>query len=465
MGKKFCLSVMMLCIIAVPASMAQSLTYEISEPVILGDLLTARANMSISTHEPIALLVTVDTSNYYEFADPITGEIAQAAVLGFFYNTITLEPIGEPFIIVGNPGSDFDTLDVDYNPVSQQYIVAASANNYLPGGGQANLLSIVSSSTAEPVVKAWVYEPDSAESFDDIAVSCSSNNGNILMVSERNFAGEGEGVIGALFDQDGNLLTPNFGRLDQLQPTGDEDDPDVVFLPVNDVFLFLVNTDDGTYQDRITGAVILPVPDADGNMQIGEQQILGSERKPATAQGHPAAIENPFNSELVGVFDYSNGADGGDVFYFTVGGAPDYVLSEARDQVAYLEAAGSNPVNQRHPQLAADPSSGVIVVAYNVNNDTNALEAGGILFTVLGPDGGVLPDNGNSVGTDQVIYKMTPDELGVISNDANNYNMLYDPHSDSFICVYATNEQYTKAVRLKITSNHLPVSVDSWMLH
>ena len=463
--RKIFLFTMCLSIAVVPTSMAQVLTYEISEPVILGDLLTERANMAISTHEPEALFVTVDTANSFEFNDPITGEFAQTAVLGFFYNTLTLEPIGEPFIIVGNPDSNFDTIDVDYNPVSQQYVVAASANNYPPRGGQINLLSIVSSSTAEPVVKAWVYEPDSPQDFDDVAVSCSTNNGNILMVSERDFSGEGEGVIGALFDMEGNLLTPNFGRLDQLQPTGDEDDPDVTFLPVNDVFLFLVNTDDSIYKDRITGAVILPVPDADGNMQIGEQQILGADRKSGTSQGHPAAIENPINGELVGAFDYSNGADGGDVFYFTVGGAPDYALTEARDQVPYLEAAGSNPVSQRHPQLAADPNSGVIVIAYNVNNADTALETGGMLFTVLGPDGEVLPDNGSTVGTDQVIYKMTPDELGTIDNGANNHNTLYDPHSDSFISVYATNEQYTKAVRLKITSDHGPVDVTDWMTY
>ncbi|MGC9327079.1 MAG: hypothetical protein ACP5I1_05570 [Candidatus Hinthialibacter sp.] len=443
-------------------------TFELEEPVILAqDLLTARASMAINSDEPEALFVTVDTMNSLGFTDPITGEAAATAVLGFFYNTLTLEPIGEPFIVVGNPDGDFDTLDVDYNSFTKEYIVAASANNYRPNNVQINLLAIVQSDENNPLVKAWAYDPESANSFDDVAVSASSNNGNILMVSEYSFPGEGEGVIGVLYDSEGGLLTSTRGRLDVLQAPGDEDDPDVVFLPNNDVFLFLVNTDYddvGPYFDRITGAVVLPVPDENGNLQIGEQQILGADRKDGMAQGHPAAIENPWTDELIGVFDYNNGSDGGDVFYFTVGEAPAYQLSESREQIPYLEASGSNPVNHRHPQLAADPSSGVIVVAYNINNDNNALEMGGMLFTLLGPDGQVLPANELSLVEDQVIYSMTPDEIGTISNDANNHHTFYDPHSDSFISIFATSEQYTKAVRLRITSDHSPVRVNDWNL-
>src|SRR5690606_33348374 len=106
-------------------------------------------------------------------------------------------------------------------------------------------------------------------------------------------------------------------------------------LEDNDVFVFLTNIDptDGA-PNRISATIIQTTPGADGKLQLGEQQIVSELRKNVT-QGHPAAVENPFNDELIGVFDYDNGAQGGDIFYFNIGPAPDYILTETREQVPY----------------------------------------------------------------------------------------------------------------------------------
>lgn len=430
----------------------------IGEPVVLQnafeDLVTSGANLAINTDAPEILFTTIDTSNPDGFIDPITGEVAESALIGFFYDPRTLEPISsEPFIILGNPTGGFDTHDLKYNPVSKQYVVAGSAQSYPPNSIQTTLLALVNPSSVEgdPVAKAFVFDPDTDLGYDDVSLAVSSKNGNFLYAGERNFEGEGEGAIGVLFDQEGNQLTPEFGRLDQLQPIGDEDDPDIVYLENNDVFLYVTNTDGETLQNRITGSVIQTVPGPDDSLQLGEEQILGASRRPSR-QGHPAAFENPFNSELIGAFDYGNGSDGGDVFYFNIGRGPNYVLSQARGQVPYLDASGNDPYNHRHPQFAADPSSGVLVIGHNAHSSGNNLAAG-YAFTVLGPDGRILPGQTE----DQNGFHAFVETNANIDNGANNHNLKYDPFSDSFIAIYADGNE-TFAVRLEVTSNHLPAT-------
>ncbi len=430
-------------------------TFVLGEPVLLqnsfGDLVTSGANLAVNTDSPEVLFTTIDTSNPDGAIDPISDEVANSALIGFFYNTETLEPISsDPFLIIGNPDGGFDTHDVKYNPVSKQYIVAGSAQGYRPNGVQLTILAFVNPSDADGdrIVRSFVYEPDSAIGFDDVSLAVSTRNGNILLAGERDFDGEGEGAIGALFDQDGNLLTPSFGRLDQIQPTGDEDDPDVVYLENNDVFLYVTNTDGDTLSNRITGSIIQTEPAADGSLQIGDEQILGASRK-AIRQGHPAAFENPFNDELIGAFDYGNGSDGGDIFYFNIGQAPNYTLAQARGQVPYFEATSNDPFNHRHPQFAADLDSGVIVIGQNAHSSPNNLSSG-YAFTILGPDGRILPGRSE----EQNGFHAFVENLASIDNGANNHNVKYDPFSDSFIAVYADGNE-TFAVRLQVTSTHI----------
>ncbi len=429
----------------------------VGEPVVLqnsfGDLTTDGANLAINTDAPEILFTTIDTSNPDGFEDPITGEIAQSALIGFFFDPTTLEPISaEPFIILGNPTGGFDTHDLKYNPVSKQYVVAGSAQNYPPNSIQTTLIALVNpSSNEERVAKAFAFDPDTDMGYDDVALAVSSKNGNILYAGERDFDGEGEGAIGVLFDQEGNQLTSGTTRLDQIQPTGDEDDPDVVYLENNDVFLYVTNTDGDTLSNRITGAIIQTTPGEDGDLQVGDEQSLGASRR-AIRQGHPAAFENPFNNELIGAFDYGNGSDGGDIFYFNIGAAPNYVLSQARGQVPYFEATASDPYNHRHPQFAADLNSGVLVIGHNAHSSGANLPAG-YAFTVLGPDGRVLPGRSEAANG----FHAFVENLASIDNGANNHNLKYDPFSDSFIAVYADGSE-TFTVRLTVESNHLPAT-------
>ncbi|MFT4639953.1 MAG: hypothetical protein ACI8T1_003278 [Verrucomicrobiales bacterium] len=438
---------------------------EVGAPVLLevrfgdGDPIgTKEANMALNTDEPEILFVTT-ASDGTGLTDPITGEDSQQAVVGFFMDPRTLEQTRDPFVILGNPDGELRKLDVKYNPLSKQYVVATAAQSYRPSAQVVPLIALVNPNSVagagDPVAKAFTYNGDTALSYDDVAVAVSTNNGNILLVAEFKFAGEGEGVVGAMFDKDGNVLTPEFTRLDRLQAVGDEDDPDVLFLPNNDAFVFLVNTDGDAAPDlldRITGSIIQGEPDADGKLQLGAQVVLGADRKEGVAEGHAAAIENPFTNELIGALDYNNGADGGDIFYFEVGPAPEFEMTTTRDQIPYLEASGSNPYQQRHPQLAADPNSGVIVVGHHVlSSAADPPLPNGYALTVLGPDGAVLP------GRDELnngFHAFLENEAPT-NNDANWTNVKYDPLSDSFIVVFADNDGETKVVRFTVVSNHL----------
>lgn len=438
------------------AAMAQiEPTFEIGDPIILfEETNTKEAGIAINTKEPEVLFVTIDTLAVD--IDPLTGDPAVQAVIGFYYNPITLERKGDPFIIVGNPKGNFQKLTVTYNPVSNKYFVAVCAENYSPNGSRVPLMALISShseANGNPVYKVWAWDKDTTVHYQDTAVAASSKNGNMIYVSEYSPAGEsGEGVIGLLYDKDGNPLTTANTRLDTLEPTRDEDDPDVYYLENNDVFLFITNIDPSTSLNRITATVVQTTPGADGKLQQGNQQIVSQLRKNFSA-GHPSAIENPFTGEFIGVLDYNNGPDGGDIFYFNIGPAPDYIFTESQPQIPFLDSSGSNPFNLRHPRLAADLNSGVIIISHNAREGSFQ----GMVFTLLGPDGKILP------GRPDDLYKLIATDSPV-SNDANWHDVKWDPNSDSFLVIFATEDGLTRVIPLKITSKHLPEDVSDWMI-
>lgn len=431
--------------------------FVISEPISLfEESVTKEAGLAVNSREAEVLFVTIDTVAIDD--DPITGEPAAEAVMGFYYNPETLTPIGAPFIIVGNPRGSLEKLSLTYNPVSNRYFVAVAANGYSPTRNRVPLMAIVNPSSAvangePPVFKAWNYDPETSQNYQDTAVAASSRNGNMLYVSEYSPAGEsGEGVIGLLYDQDGNLLTPEAARLDQLEPDRDEDDPDVYYLEENDVFLFITNIDPSDAPDRITCTIIQTVPDADGRLQQGEQQIVSDQSKTIPA-GHPSAIENPYTGELIVTLDYSNGADGGDVFYLTLGDAPNYVFSQSREPLPYLEARGGDPYVHRHPRLALDANSGVFIISHNAREGSFQ----GMVFTLLGPDGEILP------GRPDDLYKLV-ETAQPVDNGANYHDVKWDPVSDSFLVIFATGAGVTNVVRLEMLSDHRPAYVSDWSL-
>lgn len=456
--------------------------FEVNEPIVITQELTREAGLAINTSTPEVLFVTYDANNNLGFDDPITGEVAQVSLIGFFYNPITLEPIGDPFIILGNPaGTGMETLDIRYNPVTNQYVVIGKADGRGTNGANIPLVAIVNPSSFpddQRIANTFAIDEESTTNYDDVALAINTLNGNFLVTAERNFSetGDSEGAAAFLFDSQGTPFTEGFTRLDQLLVgTGsDVDDPDVDFLPQNNVFLYLHNIDNGsTLVNRIAGVVIEGEPDANGNLVISEEQVLSEARVTKTDgtladQGHPAAIENPFTNDLIGAFDYDNGAYGGDIFSFVVGPAPSYTLTISTPQYPYLNAEGNDPISQRHPQLAADPNKGVIILVYNVGQAATGFDARGLLFTLLGHDGTPLPANERALENigPAPTYALDEFETATISNSANYYNVVYDPHSESFLMIYANSDQFTKVGRVKVTSDHLPdTSTDGWMMY
>lgn len=460
--KKRLFVVALLVVLAPVFTMAQiEPTFTISDPITLfPDTQTKEAGLAVNTTTGVneVLFVTIDTISID--VDPITGEDAAEAVFGFYYNPITLAQIGDPFIIVGNPRGSLQKLTVTYNPVNNKYFVAVAADSYSPSGARVPLMAIVNpSSESDRIFKAWAWDAETTQNYQDTAVAASTNNGNLLYVSEYSPAEDGgEGVIGLLYDMEGNLLSSGNTRLDQaasdkIISSEDEDDPDVYYLPENDVFLFICNTDLGDVPNRIFAEVIQPEIGTDGLLQLGEIQIVSQLRKDFDA-GHPSAVENPFTGEFIGALDYGNGAQGGDLFYFNIGGAPNYALTESQPQIPYLEATGNNPFAQRHPRFAVDETSGVIVVSHNARDGVFQ----GMVFSLLGPNGAILP------GRPDDLYKLVETPT-VISNDANYHDVKWDPASDSFLVIYATGGGLTNVVRLTVTSDHLPADVDNWMTY
>ncbi|MFB3787297.1 MAG: hypothetical protein ACE15F_13110 [bacterium] len=450
------------CVWLVPAVMMVALSipaqekpeFTISEPISLfAETNTKEAGLAVNTQENEVLFVTIDTVAIVN--DPITGEPAQQAVVGFYYDPVTMTQMGDPITIVGNPRGALQKLSITYNPVSNRYFVAVAADEYSPSGARVPLMAIVNpysvAKTAGPVFKAWNWDPETTQNYQDTAVAASTKNGNLMYVSEYSPAGEsGEGVIGLLYDKDGNLLTPEMTRLDQLEPAEDEDDPDVYYLPENDVFLFITNIDPSTSANRISCTIIQPTPDANGKLQQGNQQIVSELRKEFDA-GHPSAIENPYTGEFIGVLDYGNGAEGGDIFYFKIGPAPDYKLTQSREQIPYLEATGNVPYSQRHPRLALDTKNGVFVISHNARDGNFQ----GMVFTLLGPDGQILP------GRPDDLYKLV-ETSAAVSNDANYHDVKYDPRSGSFLIIYSTGDGLTDVVKLTVLTSYLPTAVEEW---
>ncbi len=424
------------------------------DPVVVNgeDIPVSEANVAAHTTEPEVLVITIDTQNVIGFTDPISQQFATAAVVGRFYNPHTLEPTSEPFGLLGNPAAGFAKLGVAFNPVSGQYVVVANARNYSPTGNHVPHLALVNPLSVagenSPLAKAFAYQPDVEGDFDDLAVAVSTQNGNFLLAAEHSFPDEGEGAVGVLFDQDGNLLTPEFTRLDQLQSVGDEDDPDVVYLPGRDVFLYVTNTDnsngsDGTLSNRIVGSVVQTTPGGDGKLQTIVEQVL-SDGEPIP-EGHPASLENPFNGELLTAFDHGNGTANGEVSYYNIGAGPTYPFTSARPEIPYLSGTEGNPFRHQHPQLAVDPTNGVIALGHNARDSDIGLP-NAYVVTLLGPDGAKLP---SQLG----IPYFVADSGGPIDNGMSMHTLKYSPVSGSFVIVFnAANATYLAS--LQVTSSH-----------
>lgn len=424
------------------------------DPVVVNGegVTTGEANVASHTTEPEVLVITIDTQNVIGFTDPISQQFALSAVVGRFYDPRTLEPTSEPFGLLGNPAGEFAKVGVAFNPVSGQYVVVANARANSPSGNHVPHLALVNPLSVAgenpPLAKAFAYQPDTEINFDDVAIAVSTQNGNILLAAEYAFPDEGEGAVGVLFDKDGNLLTPEFTRLDQLQSVGDEDDPDVVYLPGRDVFLYVTNTDNsngstGTLSNRIVGSVVQTTPGNDGKLQTVVEQVL-SDGVPSP-EGHPASLENPFNGELLTAFDHGNGTASGEISYNNIGPGPTYTFTSARPEIPYLSGTDGNPFRHQHPQLAVDPTRGVIAVGHNARDSDLGLP-NAYVATLLGPDGAKLP---SQLGTPYFVA----DSGAPIDNGMSMHNIRYSPVSGSFVIVFNAAST-TYLATLQVTSSH-----------
>ncbi len=421
------------------------------------------AGLGIHSTEPEVLVVTIDTANGIGATDPLTQQFATAAVVGRFYDPRTLAPTSEPFAILGNSAGAFSKVDVEFNPVSRQYVVVANARASSPTGNHVPRMALVNplsvAGTGSPVVRTLAFMPETTSNFDDLAVAVSTANGNILLGAEYSVSGEGEATVGVLFDKDATLLTPEFTRLDRLQSVGDEDDPDVVYLPGRDVFLYVSNTDnsngsDGVLSNRIVGSVVATVPGPDGKLQTTVEQVL-SDGTPVP-EGHPASFLNPFNGELLTAYDGGNGTAIGDLSYFNIGAAPTYAFTSIRPEIPYLAGSAGNPFNHQHPQFAADPVSGVIALGHQAFGSTVGLP-NAYVFLLLGPDGSPLP---SQLGTAWFLA----DSGAPIGTGPNDHVLGYSPAAGRFLVAY-NNGTTTSLASFQVTSSHLaPVAPPSLVL-
>jgi len=423
--------------------------------VVSGEGVTARdSNLAANTDSPEVLVISIDSTNAGGFTDPITQQSASMATVGRFYDPRTLTPTSEPFVIFGVPSATLNRADVKYNPVSKQYVVVANARAYNAIGHDVALVALVHPAGVgtSPVAKAFVHDPETDQSYDDVAVAVNTQNGQFLLVAERKFADEGEGTVGALYDASGTRLTTPFTRLDLLQTLGDEDDPDVVYLAGINAFLYLSNTDNsngstGTLANRVVGSIIDAAPDSQGKLVVRPEQPLGDGLPAGTPEGHPASLLNPFNGQLITAFDAGNGTALGNLSFYNIGAAPSYTFTEAQPEVPYLQGTGGNPLKHQHPQLAVDPDSGVIVLGFNATGSEVGLPES-YAFLVLGPDGKPLP---SQLGAPYLLA----DSPGGLGTTVNFHNLKYSPGSDSFVVAYTSNAGVTYLAALQITSSHL----------
>lgn len=434
------------------------------DAVVISDVNAVNAkegNLAVNTDTPEVLVTTIDQSNLAGHIDPTTGYPAIEAVLGYFCDPQTLAVKRGPFFIMGNANGQINRHDVKYNPVSRQYVVVGCARTASAQGTDLLMIARVNPDAVagdnEPLVNVFAYDGllesfQTPLSYDDVSVAVSAKNGNFIVVAEhKQDSPSGEGAFGALFGPDGTVLTPTPGQLNLLQTTGDVDDPDVAYLPQKDVFLFISNTDmSGGFANHIVGSVVQTTA-AGGKLQVsGPEQSLS----PGTGtQGHPAVIENPFNGEIVTAYDFGNGTAQGNLSYYTIGAGPVYTFAQARPEVPYLAGTGANPWKHQHPQLAADPVSGVMVVGYQARESSVGLPSA-YVFNVLDSTGAMMP---SQLGVPYFLAD-TPPGTGPIDTGANYHNIKYSPPTGSFLAAYTAGSTPNRVVclaSLTVTSSHL----------
>lgn len=436
-------------------------TYLVDPTNVDSMLISKYAGIAINTNSPEILVTTVfngynqiDTADSVGFLfDPVSGEENQGVLVGYRVNSISGARIGEPFIIMGNPKGDIQKNDVRYNPVTDQYVVVAENRGISDNGLNIPVIALVNSAAkfeadGENVAKVVFHDAEAADhQYQDVGLAVSTANGNFMIVAEYQQEGFGEGVSGAIYDQQANLISRVVNRLDTLEQDRDEDDPDVSYAPVADLFIFTTNIDPSNGPNRITLTPIETSPDANGDLITGTQQIVSNTRVEETNQGHPSVTENPFNGEFIVAFDYGNGAAGGDLVYLELN--DDLSFSPTSSQVPYLEADGNDPFGHRHPQIAADTNRCIMLLGHNANGGASFPGVNGMAFTLLDENGQILPGRSERFFG---FHGFSP-TMSSISNDPNVTNVGYDHFSRKFYAVINDNSGRTRLLSLSLEVN------------
>jgi hypothetical protein len=116
-------------------------------------------------------------------------------------------------------------------------------------------------------------------------------------------------------------------------------------------------------------------------------------------------------------------------------------------EVPYLAGTSGNPFNHQHPQLAADPTHGVIALGLNAVGSTEGIPDA-YAFLILGPDGKPLP---SLLGAPYLLA----DSPGGISTSANYHQIRYSPGAGAFLAAYTSNPGVTYLAAFQVTSSHL----------
>lgn len=115
-----------------------------------------------------------------------------------------------------------------------------------------------------------------------------------------------------------------------------------------DAFLYIANTDNsngstGTLGNRVVGSLVDAFPDANGKLGVRSEQPLADGLPAGQAEGHPAALMNPFNGQLMVVRRWQRNRAGRPLV-LQPGQRAELHLRVRRGRGAlYMAGAGGNP--------------------------------------------------------------------------------------------------------------------------
>ena len=126
----------------------------------------------------------------------------------------------------------------------------------------------------------------------------------------------------------------------------------------------------------------------------------------------------------------------------SIGDAPNYAMTLAGAETPYLEGTPGDPFKHQHPQMAVDPTNGVIAVGFNATESSIGLPSAYVV-RLLGKDGHPLD---SQLGLPYFLA----DSPGGLGTSANYYNLVYSSASGNFVAAFNSASGITYATTLEI---------------